>query len=247
MDAATREQLIELNRAFYQAFAGPFSATRQRLQPGVQRVLEALPLDGRMLDLGCGNGGLAQALARRDQRGLYVGVDFSAGLLEFAAAGIPAESALRCLFVTADLGAPDWPDRLPGEAAGHFDFILAFAVLHHLPGADLRLGLLRQVRLLLAPGGQFIHSNWQFLNSPRLVRRILPWEAAGLDPAQVDPGDYLLDWRQGGSGLRYAHHFSPEELSALAEATGFQVSGSFLSDGQGGQLGLYQTWKSKEG
>lgn len=237
--------MIDLNREFYQAFAGPFSATRQRLQPGVQRVLEGLPLAGRMLDLGCGNGELAQALTRRSQSGLYVGLDFSAGLLEIAQAGVAAEAALESRFVAADLAAPDWASRLPGEAAAGFDTILAFAVLHHLPGADLHLRLLRQVRLLLAPSGQFIHSNWQFLNSPRLRERILPWEAAGLSEAQVEPGDYLLDWRQGGRGLRYAHYFSAQELQALAEATGFQVIDSFLSDGQGGQLGLYQVWKSE--
>ena len=245
MDDATRARLLEINREFYQAFAGPFSATRQRLQPGVQRVVEGLPLAGRILDLGCGNGELAQALIRRGQSGLYVGLDFSAGLLEIAQAGVAAEAGLECRFVAADLAAPDWAVGLPGEAAAGFDTILAFAVLHHLPGADLHLGLLRQVRLLLAPGGQFIHSNWQFLNSTRLRARILPWGAAGLSEAQVEPGDYLLDWRQGGSGLRYAHHFSTEELQSLAEATGFSVRDSFLSDGQGGQLGLYQVWKSE--
>jgi hypothetical protein len=30
----------------------------------------------------------------------------------------------------------------------------------------------------------------------------------GLSANDVDPGDYLLDWRSGGEGLRYIHHFS---------------------------------------
>ncbi len=33
-------KLIELNRLFYQTFALQFSATRQRLQPGVLKVLQ---------------------------------------------------------------------------------------------------------------------------------------------------------------------------------------------------------------
>ncbi|HNT25279.1 MAG TPA: hypothetical protein PKM21_12980, partial [Anaerolineales bacterium] len=57
-----------------------------------------------------------------------------------------------------------------------------------------------------------------------------------------EPGDYLLDWRQGGRGLRYVHAFGPAELARLAEQTGFVSLESFYSDGEGGRLGLYQVW-----
>ncbi len=100
-----------------------------------------------------------------------------------------------------------------------------------------------QVRSLLSPQGRFIHSEWQFLNSPRLKARIQPWEAIGLSESDVDPGDYLLDWRQGGVGLRYVHHFSEAELAELAESTGFSITQSFLSDGENSRLGLYQVWR----
>ena len=52
----------------------------------------------------------------------------------------------------------------------------------------------------------------------------------------------LLDWKRDGMGLRYVHHFSPDELSVLASLAGFHVSESFLSDGESGNLGLYQVW-----
>jgi tRNA (uracil-5-)-methyltransferase TRM9 len=116
-------------------------------------------------------------------------------------------------------------------------------VLHHLPGDMLRLQILNKVRALLPPGGRFIHSEWQFLNSPRLSSRIQPWELIGLSEKDADPGDYLLDWRQGGLGLRYVHHFSESELERLAKAAGFDVVESFLSDGENHRLGLYQVWK----
>jgi hypothetical protein len=60
---------------------------------------------------------------------------------------------------------------------------------------------------------------------------------------EVDPNDYLLDWRSGGEGLRYVHHFDEKELEELAAASNFQVSDTFYSDGEGGKLGLYQVWK----
>jgi hypothetical protein len=121
--------------------------------------------------------------------------------------------------------------------------VTAFAVLHHIPSTEIRLNILRTVRDLLADDGQFILSNWQFLNSEKLRARIQDWSLAGLNEQDVDPGDYLLDWRSGGEGLRYVHHFSETELSALASSTGFLVRDVFYSDGEGGNLGLYQIWE----
>jgi tRNA (uracil-5-)-methyltransferase TRM9 len=64
MRSETVSILLDLNRQFYQQFGAAFSATRQRIQPGVARLLERLPLQGRWLDLGCGNGELARELKK---------------------------------------------------------------------------------------------------------------------------------------------------------------------------------------
>src|SRR6185503_8893271 len=84
MDLDTAARLIELNRNFYDRFGRPFSATRQRIQPGVRRVLGLLKGDESILDLGCGNGEFARELAKRGHRGPYLGVDFSLPLLQEA-------------------------------------------------------------------------------------------------------------------------------------------------------------------
>jgi hypothetical protein len=88
----------------------------------------------------------------------------------------------------------------------------------------------------------FIHSNWQFLNSEKLKSRIKPWDAAEIQASNVDAGDSLLDWRSGGDGLRYVHHFSESELSSLAAAGGFVIKDQFYADGESGNLSLYQIW-----
>ena len=90
----------------------------------------------------------------------------------------------------------------------------------------------------------FIHSNWQFLNSPRLKARIQPWESIGLQGSDVDVNDYLLDWKRGGNGLRYVHHFDESELAELAKASGFEIVDTFYSDGENKRLSLYQIWKA---
>jgi len=240
MDSYTTNRLIKLNKQFYQTFAAQFSATRARLQPGVLRVLEMIPSDANILDLGCGNGELACELAQRGHQGLYLGLDFSKELLDVARAGSLGFPNIH--YAQADLADPSWNCQL-SIVNCQLSIVFAFAALHHLPGRELQLQTLKRVHSLLAPEGRFIHSNWQFLNSPRLKARVQPWDAIGLTSIQVDPGDHLLDWRRGGYGLRYVHQFSAEELRKLAAETSFTVQETFYSDGQEGNLGLYQVWK----
>ena len=239
MDSSTAARLIDINRQFYTRFGDSFSATRRRIQPGVRRVLGMLKGDESILDLGCGNGELARELARRGHRGPYLGVDFSLPLLRDALAQ-PERSSAR--FMEVDLTQLSaFSHQL--SVTGGWSRVTAFAVLHHIPSHDLRLDSLRVVNQLLKKDGLFIHSNWQFLNSEKLKGRIQPWEAVHISEFQVEPGDYLLDWRNGGQGLRYIHHFDEQELSELARASHFRVMETFSSDGQGDRLGLYQLWQ----
>jgi SAM-dependent methyltransferase len=244
---------LEINREFYQNFAAAFVDKRKRLQPGVLGAIEDLPMDAQVLELGCGHASLAAHLQRLGFQGAYVGLEQSEALLE------RRSKALRpptFEFRRADFSEPNWPESLAKtelsdaelperlDHAGRFDWVLAFAVIHHLPAEELRLAILTEIRRLLSPTGSFALSVWDFMNSSRLRGRIVPWPQAGLSADEVDPADFLLDWRNGGKGLRYVHHFENEELHGLAEKAGFQVLEQFHSDGG---LGLYQRWRPDPG
>lgn len=191
-----------------------------------------------ILDCGCGNGELAATLCNLGFRGHYTGTDSSAILLQIARE--KTSSCANFQFFQADLANPDWDKTIQGKT---YDVVFAFAVLHHIPSAKLRLNLLKSLRGHIKPGGWLAMSNWQFLNSPRLRKRIQDWSVIELSKQDVEAGDYLLDWRQGGKGYRYVHHFTDEELASLAQDAGFRVLETFLSDGEGGNLGLYQIWQ----
>jgi hypothetical protein len=132
----------------------------------------------------------------------------------------------------------------------NYDGILCFAAMHHIPAYEKRLQLVRQVRELLTDGGLFIHSNWQFQHSPRLMARVQSWSKVGLRDEDLEEGDSLLDWRYalpGQSeqvGYRYVHCFSEDEFGRLAREGGFEIKDKFESDGEGGRLGLYFVWQA---
>lgn len=171
---------------------------------------------------------------------MVVGLDSSAELLDVAR---HRKTLGSVALAQADLADPNWPLALGAGQANLFDWIVAFAVLHHLPSDDVRRGVVRQCHGLALPEGRMVVSVWDFLASPRWRARLVPWETVSIDESDVDPDDFLLDWREGGLGYRYVHHFTPETLTALAAASGFTVEEAYRSDGEGGRLGLYQVWR----
>jgi SAM-dependent methyltransferase len=227
-------KLLRLNAEFYQRFAAEFAESRRAIQPGFQQALEIVAGGCSTLDVGCGDGRAAQALSGTGWDGEYVGVDSNPALL--ARARARNLSALRARFIQADLATAHWPQLLPRK---RFDAALALAVLHHIPGAGRRKRLIRQVAARLRPGGRVVLSAWQFLGNERLRRKIVPWGRLGLREADVDPGDYLLDWKRGGEGLRYVCALDEPGLRRLAEAGGLQVEAVYRADGQTGEMSLY--------
>jgi tRNA (uracil-5-)-methyltransferase TRM9 len=245
VDSEIAKYLININFQFYQTFSSYFSATRRVVQPGVKQILSKISADESILDIGCGNGNAWHALIDSGYKGMYVGVDFSPELLSLARSkSLEKQQKLKNspapVFISLDLSDENWDMNIPSIP---FDHIVAFAMLHHIPGKSMRINILKKIKHMMARDGEFVLSAWQFMNSKRLKSRVVDWSNVGLSDQQLDGGDFLLDWRSGGMGLRYIHLFSEQELKDLADTCGFQVISSFHSDGAENKLGLYQIWK----
>jgi SAM-dependent methyltransferase len=237
------ERLRALNHEFYQTFAEHFADKRARLQPGVLHALEHYPPKGSILDLGSGHGALADELITGGYQGAYLGLDLSEGMNRLAREAVRHP---RVHFVQADLSQNAWRevlDNVSEQFRGPFTNVYSFACLHHIPGGKRRRELIQEVSGMMDSGGNWILSVWDFMQSNRLRKRILPWESVGVDPDDVEQRDYLIDWRHGGQGVRYVHHFSIEALEKLAKHGGFEVVTTFHMDGEEGLLGLYQVWR----
>ena len=246
MNNETVSLLRQLNRTFYNALGPSFSVTRAQIQPGVKKLLPEMLGQPEILDLGCGNGTLAEALALSNYEGQYIGLDGSQSLLGFAVERLQPYPLMKANFHFADL----LDEALAANLAGRrFPLITCFATLQHLPSHTSHLQFFKSAAQLLEPGGRLMLSCWQIHNSQRLTRHILDWSTVGLTAEDLEPGDLLMDWRGQDSqkpGLRYVHEFRDDEMNGLGKAAGLTQDGTFYSDGGEGNLALYQTWTKSE-
>jgi SAM-dependent methyltransferase len=104
-------------------------------------AMEAAPLGGRALDVGCGTGELVTAtLASRYE---VTGVDISPHSIGLACQAVPAAT-----FVVGDVASIE----LPVES---FDLVTAFYSLIHVPSAE-QPAVIAAIARWLRPGGTFV-------------------------------------------------------------------------------------------
>ena len=106
-------------------------------------MAELVPLDARILDVGCAQGHLLAALHRVGYRNL-TGIDVSTELIR---------SARRLVPNTVILEHVDLRDFPGADIGPKFDLIFFHDVLEHLPREQC-IGVLQKLHELLLPGGR---------------------------------------------------------------------------------------------
>ncbi|SFR43094.1 Methyltransferase domain-containing protein [Halogeometricum rufum] len=210
----------ETPRATYDRIAEHFSSTREYPWPEVESFLddyaaaasEAASADAggpaRGLDVGCGNGRHAEAMADHVPR--VVGLDASRGLLEQARER-SAERGFDAALVQGDASSLPLCDDSVAVA-------VYVATLHHLRPRTARVASLSELARVLAPGGRALVSAWSVEH----------------DRFDADEGfDTTVDWTlPGGERVpRYYHIYDTDEFAADLEASALSVVESFVSSG----------------
>jgi tRNA (uracil-5-)-methyltransferase TRM9 len=232
MDDSTIEQLNAVNRRFYRVTAADFDQTRGYAWPGWVSVCDVLASPPRrVLDVACGNGRFGVYLAERYTAPVaYHGMDNNPQLLALAHDALHELPSLQVQLTERDvvLAPPD---------EGAYDLVVAFGLLHHIPGAANRQAFVRSLARRVAPGGVLAFAGWRFYAFERFRQRIIPW--AEPLASQVERHDYLLDWRRGANALRYCHYVDDDELATLIDASGLTPLTTFRADGKTGDMNAY--------
>ena len=251
ISASTAERLSYVTSEFYAQQTQSFSATRQMPWQGWQQCLDAMPqlLVGEkpsVLDVGCGNLRFARFL--RDEAGIvpakYFAVDNCKPLVESGEVGTHISELIFIeLDVIKSLLDNTLSSRLTVPAC---DLVVAFGFLHHVPGAQKRIQLLRTLLEKTKPGGFVCVSFWQFMNSQKLAAKTQETTAQGLqdlgiNASELEEHDYLIGWQDKANTWRYCHHFSQEELDELLVNLGsdVRVCTQFSADGKDNNLNRY--------
>lgn len=224
MNTETRRRLNAINREFYRITADEFDQTRGTSWPGWEHLRPYLKAPLSVLDVGCGNGRFGLFLRERYAGVQYYGMDNSGALLQHARVALGADATLEFRDVV----------EMPPDA-GEYDLVVAFGLLHHIPGAVERQDFVRALAQRVKPDGLLAFACWRFYEYERFRERITPWP----DDLAVEPNDYLLDWRRGAVALRYCHYVDDDEQAALMSASGLHEVTTYRADGQDGQSNGY--------
>lgn len=215
------KKILDRVKENYALIAPHFSQTRQRFWNEMRDFAESMMPGDRVLDLGCGNGRLYDAL--KDKSISYTGVDNSPELLEFAKNRWGENESRK--FLLGDAIDLDW---WKGEK---YNVVFLIATLHHIPSENLRKKVLENVSRVLSPNGFLIMTNWALFRKKYLMFLAKNIILKLFGQSELDFGDAMVPWKsnEGGGVLakRYVHAFTLRELRRLVKGAGFEILENF--------------------
>jgi len=233
MDQETSKIINRTVKNFYDRVFEYFNTSRQFYWDGWENLIPYFKTKSvKVLDLGCGNGRFGQWLEKKGKTVDYTGVDRNTGLLKYA-----KKTIKKGRFYQFDL-LNAWP-KLDKD----YDAAILMAVLHHIPGRDNRLSLLKKVKSYLKKDGVMVFTVWHFNQYKRFNKQVIKWSSIGVNKNKVEANDWLLDWKKGQEAIRYIHLFDNEEIEWLYKNLKMEKLADFVSDGRQGQGNRYVVLK----
>jgi 2-polyprenyl-3-methyl-5-hydroxy-6-metoxy-1,4-benzoquinol methylase len=229
MDKQVQKNLLKLVKQNYEEIAVDFDNTRKKqLWPEINALAELIKDDDKVLDAGCGNGRLVQAFNNKKIE--YVGVDSSERLIELA--------KKNCLLASSEqadqkVGIKSFKFiklsilELDKLQENNFDYVFCIAVLHHLPGNNLRVEALKQLRNKISANGKVIITVWNLWSQNKFRKLLIKaaWQKI-IGQSKFDFGDILFDWKNNKgekTSQRYYHAFTKHSLKKMIKQANFKI------------------------
>ena len=215
MNKKTQKEILDIVKKNYSEIAAHYSETRKKeLWPELVDLTKNIPANARVLDVGCGSGKLLKVLQEKEI--YYLGIDPCVELLKKA-----EDQFLDFKFSKGDILNLGAINEL------NFDYIFCIAVLQHIPGKDLQIKALKQLKNKLSKDGKIILSVWNLWNQEKYRKLIWKFQFLKLiNKNKMDFGDILFDWKnpQGENiSKRYYHAFRLFELKRIIKKSGLKI------------------------
>lgn len=220
MNKETQKNLLDIAKKNYEEIAEDFNKTRKKyLWPELLKLADAVKNGDSVFDAGCGNGRLLEAF--KDKKISYVGVDSSEKLIKLARE--------KYQFLNYELRIKNY-EFLIGDILNiknvsdkNFDYIFCIAVLHHVPGEDLRLKALENLKEKLADNGKIILTVWNLWSQKKFRKFIFKFAFLKLiGKNKMDFGDILFSGFNQMS-QRYYHAFRMNELRKIIKKADLNI------------------------
>ncbi len=225
MNIQYAKYLMDKTRQDYDEIAEEFSATRKMMWPELKDLDKYAKEGDKVFDIGCGNGKLLGFLAGKKKIFSYVGLDASEKLLDYARktyleVGLPSREFK--IFDGINISYAGLP-------AGGFDVVYCLATLPHLPGGEMQMKFLENIRKSAKPGARLIltcWNLWQFKFIKYQLKMIVNYTIDKiLSKNECDWGDFYIPWKKRGVEpiSRFYHAFTVSELNSILKKAGWEV------------------------
>lgn len=214
MNQETVNKIISETEQGYDLISDKFSATRKFMWRDLEFIREKIEAQGKLLDLGCGNGRLIETL--KDKNVKYYGVDVSQKLIEIARQKYPQFSQ-NFIKITGQ-------DSLP-FSDNFFNTAVSIAVFHHFPSHEYRLKMAQEIYRILKPEGILIVSVWNLWQWKYFSCVLANWWQKIKGKSDLAWTDCRISFQnnQGMKFNRYHHAFFVRELMGIFITQGFQI------------------------
>ncbi len=142
-------KILQETGIIYNQTAVGFSHTRPTWWRGFEMIKDYAKAGDQIIDLGCGNGRMANLFLDLDIK--YLGVDNSSDLIDIASKNFENNNKIK--FQVGNITDLKLSNK-------KFNIALMIAALHNVPGKELQLSALKNSYEILQDGGYLIISSW---------------------------------------------------------------------------------------
>jgi ubiquinone/menaquinone biosynthesis C-methylase UbiE len=221
MNQQVQNGILQQTKKIYNAIATDFSNTRGRWWRGFGDFAQYVRPGDRVLDLGCGNGRMAEIF--ENSKIEYLGIDNSEELIKIARERFKDRPWIK--FEVGDM-LEIQNSKLKTQ---NFNLVLLIAALHHLPTKELREQVIKNIYNILKPGGRLVMINWNLWQVLGWKKNFRYWKYLFNWLEKISHGlwgvsDALVPWKSlSAEGKRFIHSFGKREVRRMLKQAGFEI------------------------